>query len=866
MSDLKFRVQLRVRQFLSHLKETDFSAPVFYVHILGWLLGFYAVIFTFYKGTGTLIFFIIFIGYFWRRLSDDFREKISPPSEVLIILLLFSLLLEAGWLNIFLSAPKTHTIPPGEIPAFVQVFLLALAVFFFGQLLIQNNRGKKRIIIYYVLLAVAAVQLLESNTPYFWYIFQFILVLFLMRTTTWAEELTKVECWIYFGVFLILFIQLPGNIPRARPDFTGQNLDIWYSMPQFLFTLYKLYLLAVLIKIPLVLVYHHASLSRKLRIAARFQSSFPLIIQFLILLLVFYFFIGGWQAENIRKSLQIQTTKITAGSVSGSEELLKFQAKTASDSLTLPGYTPLFNISNLPENGIVTLPASNPIPHGHKDYFFFFRSDDSLSRSLYFVKLDSAFFSEVGHNASMLAATRLDGYPFQFTTWDSVFYNIGLWQAEAGLNNFRVFPFGIIPHRSEARVSVSLAQNPKGHTKSPDEDIFILGRNKFTMGRVFSPLLNNYSIQTGYWAFDIVIVPNLSFFVSPLSKQLLFWLIIYLLVSALVIRRVVKFGHQIHTLIIQKFTQLRHGIRQISEGNLDYKISLEGEDEFVELAGRFNQMGEDLKRTIAEVREKDRLEYELKIAREVQLSLLPRSLPRIPGYQLSADIRTAREVGGDFYDVLPVDNHRYLFVIGDVSGKSTSAAFYMAQCLSLIRYSRQFTREPREILIRLNRYFAESAVDRKIFVTAVMGVLDIRIHRIEMLRAGHTHPYLVSADGTRKLQELKTTGLGIGLERNGRIFEKTLEKYTGKIGPGDALILYTDGLVEASLTSRASPGLPGEIECYGEERLRNRLAAIQGQNSQEILEFVMRDVDAYYQGDPPVDDYSMVVIHRSTSS
>jgi serine phosphatase RsbU (regulator of sigma subunit)/HAMP domain-containing protein len=392
----------------------------------------------------------------------------------------------------------------------------------------------------------------------------------------------------------------------------------------------------------------------------------------------------------------------------------------------------------------------------------------------------------------------------------------------------------------------------------------IAGQNQFTVGRVIAPFIDANMEQPGFFAFDILLIPDVSFFKSSMLSYILLLAFVYFLVNLLVIRRMVKFGSEINQVIVQKFNQLKNGIREISTGNLDYKVRLEGEDEFVELADRFNQMGDKLKASIAEAREKERLQHELKIAREVQLSMLPLDLPEVPGYQIAATLKTANEVGGDFYDVLSLDKNRYLFTVGDVSGKGTSAAFYMAQCLSIIRSSQQFTKEPGDIVIRLNKYFAYPLIDRELFVTAVVGVLDLKKACLRFVRAGHTPPIFIPGNRQKSIHELESTGLGIGLERIGNIFEQQLETVDVSVRSGDMIIFYTDGVVEAARSNSSNDrGDDSEMQFYGHERFMNLLNELRGKNASDILQALKDDLESFYGEESPVDDYTLLIIQKT---
>jgi sigma-B regulation protein RsbU (phosphoserine phosphatase) len=335
-----------------------------------------------------------------------------------------------------------------------------------------------------------------------------------------------------------------------------------------------------------------------------------------------------------------------------------------------------------------------------------------------------------------------------------------------------------------------------------------------------------------------------------------------LLINSFVVRQVVRFGSQINETIVQKFSQLRKGIQQIASGNLDFKIKLEGEDEFVELANHFNQMGDRLKQSIAESREKDLFEYELKLARGVQLSLLPQQLPETPGFQIAASMQTANTVGGDFYDIFSLDKNRYLFTIGDVSGKGSSAALYMAQCMSLVRFSRQFTTDPSEISSRLNSYFAASITDRQIFVTAIIGILDASANTVQFIRAGHTEPIFIPGDMHKEIQVIESKGIGIGLTRSSRMFEKTIKSFKISLKPGDTLLFYTDGVIEAARPVADSE--EPDMELYGEDRLQKLMKKVREKMATEILEKIEQDVDSFYAGNTRVDDHTVLVIQRAT--
>jgi serine phosphatase RsbU (regulator of sigma subunit) len=239
--------------------------------------------------------------------------------------------------------------------------------------------------------------------------------------------------------------------------------------------------------------------------------------------------------------------------------------------------------------------------------------------------------------------------------------------------------------------------------------------------------------------------------------------------------------------------------------------------------------------------------------------LLPATLPEIKGYQIAAAIKTANEIGGDFYDILPLNDDSYLFTIGDVSGKGSSAAFYMAQFISLLRYSPQFTDSPVEIAERLNAYFSKEIKDRQIFVTSIIGVLNVKSNTIKFVRNGHTPPILIPGDGKKDVAEITSDGLGIGLTKTGQTFKNSLKEKTIRLKANDKFILYTDGIVEAAITSEDEEF----TEVFGEDKFNFLLNKIRDENAEVIKKEVCNVLDDFYQSRSPIDDYTLLIIQRS---
>ena len=246
--------------------------------------------------------------------------------------------------------------------------------------------------------------------------------------------------------------------------------------------------------------------------------------------------------------------------------------------------------------------------------------------------------------------------------------------------------------------------------------------------------------------------------------------------------------------------------------------------------------------------EKERIKRELEIARQVQLSFLPRQLPKITGLDVAALCLPANEVGGDYYDFVKLGENRLGVLIGDVSGKGVSAAFYMTLTKGIIKSSVQEGLSPAEVLIRANRLFFEN-VERGIFVSLIYGVFDLEKRTFTSARAGH-NPILLM----RRLQENATLvsppGLALGLD-HGDVFARNIQEQTLVLNNGDVFVFYTDGFTEA---------MNGRNEEFGESRMGEVLFNGLGVTSLDTINNIRNAVQIFSDGTPQHDDMTMVVV------
>ena len=244
--------------------------------------------------------------------------------------------------------------------------------------------------------------------------------------------------------------------------------------------------------------------------------------------------------------------------------------------------------------------------------------------------------------------------------------------------------------------------------------------------------------------------------------------------------------------------------------------------------------------------EQERLQRELDIARSVQQRLLPQRLPDVPCTGLHASSVPALEVGGDYYDALVLDDGRLGLIVADVSGKGTSAAFYMAELKGVFRALAQEQTSPAAFLRRAHRALALAPGT---FVSALYALFDPKTGALTLARAGHCPAVLVPHDGSAPTL-VKASGLGLGLDHGGT-FDRVLRDVSLTLAPGDALVLYTDGVVE----SRNPEG-----EEYGYDRLLEAAFCHRCHDAERLHAAVLDDLHGFLRGEAYADDMTLMAL------
>jgi serine phosphatase RsbU (regulator of sigma subunit) len=300
--------------------------------------------------------------------------------------------------------------------------------------------------------------------------------------------------------------------------------------------------------------------------------------------------------------------------------------------------------------------------------------------------------------------------------------------------------------------------------------------------------------------------------------------------------------------------QLFTGTERVRQGDFTHKIAVQTDDQLGELSESFNSMTASIEDLLRQAAEKKRLEEELRIAREIQMSLLPQGPLEMSGLSVTALCVPAREVGGDYYDFFKLGERQLGVLIADVSGKGTSAALYMAELKGLMLSLSQIHRSPRALMLQANRIIAAN-LDARSFITMTYAVIDLDLATMTYARAGHTPLMYVpgpDCDQDRHVQVLAPDGLVLGLNIDkGEMFERLLVERTIQLHAGDLALFFTDGISEA---------MNDADDFFGEGRLALLIEEHAHLSSDELRERVLREVEAFVGTAPQHDDMTMIFL------
>ena len=303
--------------------------------------------------------------------------------------------------------------------------------------------------------------------------------------------------------------------------------------------------------------------------------------------------------------------------------------------------------------------------------------------------------------------------------------------------------------------------------------------------------------------------------------------------------------------ITKPILKLRDDVKKITEGDLTYHSDIRTEDEIEELSKAFEGMTEELKAYIVNLSrvtaEKERISAELNVATQIQTSMLPCIFPAYPDrseFDIYAFMEAAKEVGGDFYDFFMLDQDQLGVVIADVSGKGVPAALFMVIAKTLIKNHLQLKKTPHEVFEIVNNQLCENN-EAGMFVTAFMGILNVRTGQFTYVNAGHNPPCLINEKGQVQFLNSIPGFVLAGIEnmpyQQGELILKK----------GEKLFFYTDGVTEA---------MNQKQELYGNERLLLALEKAKEKSPQELLEYLKQQLIVFADGAEQADDITMMAV------
>lgn len=302
--------------------------------------------------------------------------------------------------------------------------------------------------------------------------------------------------------------------------------------------------------------------------------------------------------------------------------------------------------------------------------------------------------------------------------------------------------------------------------------------------------------------------------------------------------------------ITQPILALNEGAKIIGSGNLDHHLEVKTGNEIEDLADAFNEMTKNLKTHIKELKEttaaKERIESELRVATDIQASMLPRIFPPFPKrkeFDIFATMEPAKEVGGDFYDFFFIDKNKLCFLIADVSGKGVPAALFMVISKTLLKTAALCDIPPDEILLRVNNMLCPDN-DACMFVTTFCVILDTETGEMQFANGGHNPP-LICNNGDFEFMQVPHNFV-VGAMPNVKFeCQKLILK------PNDIILLYTDGVTEA---------MNPEAQLFSDERLKKILVGLKKKDIRDIINRIKVEINTFANGAPQSDDITMLAL------
>lgn len=251
-----------------------------------------------------------------------------------------------------------------------------------------------------------------------------------------------------------------------------------------------------------------------------------------------------------------------------------------------------------------------------------------------------------------------------------------------------------------------------------------------------------------------------------------------------------------------------------------------------------------------EIHEKKRIDHDLEVARDIQRILLPAEPPKLEGLEISGINIPARQVSGDYFDYIKVDESRLGVVIADVSGKGIPASLIMAMCRSVLRSHAAENISPADVLHRVNRQLFPD-IKEDMFISMAYLLLDQNTDQALLARAGHDAPLLYRA-ADKKVEKVNPPGMAVGID-SGEVFDRITSDFTVTLEPGDCLVLYTDGVTEAQDRNGFE---------YGLQKMTHLIRAYASEGAASLVRKISEDVTDFVGNNPQYDDITLIAIKK----
>ncbi len=303
--------------------------------------------------------------------------------------------------------------------------------------------------------------------------------------------------------------------------------------------------------------------------------------------------------------------------------------------------------------------------------------------------------------------------------------------------------------------------------------------------------------------------------------------------------------------IVAPFHSLADWVRQVGQGTVDEdEIDIDASDELGEIAQAFNQMTSKFREAQVSVIEQQRLQKELQVAQEIQQMLLPSDFPQVKGYDLASFYEAAKEVGGDLFDFVEVDQDTLGICVADVAGKGVPGSLIMTMIRTALRLEARGNKNPADVLSKVNRFVTDD-MRRGMFVTMFYLVLDSRNRMIHYASAGH-NPMILYRGSTKQTYFLNPSGFPVGIQLPDiALFEERIEQDSIRLREDDMLVLYTDGITEAMNPKR---------ELYREERFLEAIRKNAHYDVSDFINNIKEDIKAHTKNYPQNDDITYVAV------